>query len=327
MNVIRSFFTLINLLAVPGIARRVTVLGESRIRGRRRERSRKFTLIELLATPGIARRVRRIPRMREENGRVMRLMRFTLIELLVVPAVALWRRQVRRAFTLIELLVVIAIIAILAAMLLPALGQAREAGRQAVCTSNMKQLGSGMQFYLDKYDLWFPSYDTMVASPHLWYSYVAFEISGNDLELNSGFFDKTYPGVWKCPSNKNHGWNWNTMSYGYNPNLGYFRYGGLPDVKPGVRATRVKNPSGLIVLGCSDGNGEYDTYISSTWSTIGGRHSKGGMVGFVDGHVQWMLQQDTFRPGVYWDGFRWTGGVDTSVDKLRLWGKGDWYAK
>ncbi|RYG64094.1 DUF1559 domain-containing protein [bacterium] len=55
-------------------------------------------------------------------------------------------------FTLIELLVVIAIIAILAAILFPVFGRARENGRRAACQSNLKQIGIGMMQYSQDYD-------------------------------------------------------------------------------------------------------------------------------------------------------------------------------
>ena len=58
----------------------------------------------------------------------------------------------KKGFTLIELLVVIAIIAILAAILFPVFAQAREKARQTQCLSNCKQLGTGLQLYVDDYD-------------------------------------------------------------------------------------------------------------------------------------------------------------------------------
>ncbi|MDB6034584.1 MAG: prepilin-type N-terminal cleavage/methylation domain [Verrucomicrobiales bacterium] len=61
-----------------------------------------------------------------------------------------------RAFTLIELLVVIAIIGILAAMLLPALSQGKEAARRIACINNLRQLTQSLNMYADEQEGEYP---------------------------------------------------------------------------------------------------------------------------------------------------------------------------
>src|SRR6476619_4947859 len=64
----------------------------------------------------------------------------------------------KKAFTLIELLVVIAIIAILAAILFPVFGRARENARRSSCQSNLKQLGLSIEQYKQDYDTRYPGF-------------------------------------------------------------------------------------------------------------------------------------------------------------------------
>jgi prepilin-type N-terminal cleavage/methylation domain-containing protein/prepilin-type processing-associated H-X9-DG protein len=97
------------------------------------------------------------------------------------------RKKQRTGFTLIELLVVIAIIAIIAAILFPVFAQAREKARAATCLSNMKQLGSAVQMYMQDYD---------GAYPQAWFNPGQY---GWDVMLWP--YIKSYQ-VYECPSNR-----------------------------------------------------------------------------------------------------------------------------
>jgi prepilin-type N-terminal cleavage/methylation domain-containing protein/prepilin-type processing-associated H-X9-DG protein len=94
-------------------------------------------------------------------------------------------RSARKAFTLIELLVVIAIIAILASILFPVFGRARENARRSSCQSNLKQIGIGLLQYSQDFDelvprTWFgPDKDASGVGRYKWmdatYPYVKSE--------------------------------------------------------------------------------------------------------------------------------------------------------
>lgn len=79
---------------------------------------------------------------------------------------AIRRRGASKGFTLVELLVVVSIIAILSALLLPALQNAKERGKAALCLGNMRQIHLKLMMYADDQNGWFPI--MYWGSPNLW---------------------------------------------------------------------------------------------------------------------------------------------------------------
>lgn len=85
----------------------------------------------------------------------------------------------KRGFTLIELLVVVAVIGILAAILLPALGRAQQAARATRCKSNLKQIAELLTTYTGDYEGWFPPLDPYPGR-HSWKALLAMTIEGKN---------------------------------------------------------------------------------------------------------------------------------------------------
>jgi prepilin-type N-terminal cleavage/methylation domain-containing protein len=74
-------------------------------------------------------------------------------------------RRPDRGFTLVELLVVISIIAMLIALLLPAIGRSREVARRSLCSSNERQIAIAIQMYADSNKSWMFAHWNSIVTP------------------------------------------------------------------------------------------------------------------------------------------------------------------
>jgi prepilin-type N-terminal cleavage/methylation domain-containing protein/prepilin-type processing-associated H-X9-DG protein len=209
-------------------------------------------------------------------------------------------RQSDNFFTLVELLVVIAIIAILASMLLPALGKARERAKGITCCNNQKQLGLALNMYLGDYDGWFvPSFQAMyMISWDLEMNFIGGKIRytpGPLLTVSSG-----NSAVYQCPSYIGSA-NWGNEGFtGYNYNTTYLGHGlnEHPIERPN-KVNMVRKPSRTAAFGDGEWSGGANKFMRAPIGTNRGgspcamaeaggqgyRHLGQTVVCWVDGHV------------------------------------------
>jgi prepilin-type N-terminal cleavage/methylation domain-containing protein/prepilin-type processing-associated H-X9-DG protein len=219
--------------------------------------------------------------------------------------------SIQKAFTLIELLVVIAIIAILAAILFPVFGRARENARRSSCQSNLKQIALGFKQYISDYDERYPlNYVNAISS------------TAPVQPTVIGWADAIQPylkstQIYQCPSDslagssdvRADGTGTYTgaayTDYGYNYGLARANGG---NTVIGVNESQLEYSSlTLMLLEYVPGNarlanrGGGTTGLADTGGSAWTRHLNGSNLAFADGHVKWFRGNEggSASPKVY----------------------------
>lgn len=190
-----------------------------------------------------------------------------------------------KAFTLIEILVVIAIMTILAAILFPAFGRARENARRASCQSNLKQIGIAAMQYLQDNDEHYMVADHEATPPYAWFQPLQPYIKSEQ--------------VFKCPS-------LGQETATPNPNTDYIINGFFAH---GVSQALFQHPAEQIMVAEREKDKEVFDYHPWTEGTeltapemneniARERHFNGSNYIFADGHVKWLRYEATFPASI-----------------------------